>query len=194
MSCFGSFTVSQSSGHSSPPCCSGNSLSARQDTFLPSASVSPHVTRLWDAFSDDHAYLLGLCLVKTFTGGEKPRKDLIKLCSPSEGQRSRSLPAAYVLKCVISSPSVLCWFSFTPWGGLCPCNRVTIPPQTKACVGHTCLVKTWPRGSTTSQLLQDAGASWEIDPQFSPSSSKAHELQGHLVLEHNYRLCLLPWE
>ena len=174
MSCFGSFMLGQSSGHPSL-CCSGNSLSARKDAFPLRASVSPSVTRCWYGFSDAHAYLLGLCPVKTFSHWwVKPRKDLIKLFSPSEGQCCLSLPAAYLLKCVPLPPSGLGWLFVTPWGGLCPCDRVTFPPQTKPYVAHSCLVKIWPRGSTTSRLLWDAGASWEIEPQFSLSNSKAH--------------------
>lgn len=56
-------------------------LSARQDVFLPHASVSP---QCWDVFSDAHAYLLGLCPAETFTGGwregqEGPSKALQSL-------------------------------------------------------------------------------------------------------------------
>ncbi|NXY78910.1 HHATL protein, partial [Glareola pratincola] len=62
-----SMTVPQSSGHPSPPYCSGTSLSAWRAVFLPCASVSLSVTQRWGGFSNAHACILGLCPVKTFS-------------------------------------------------------------------------------------------------------------------------------
>lgn len=106
-------------------------------------------------------------------GGEKPSKNLVRPFSPSEN--------VFPPPKMCSHLSVHLPLPLLHLEGSVPRIKVTFQSQHEAYVAHSLLVRTWPRGSTTSQLLgmQEAMAT---RPWLSPASGRGHCL---LVPEGN---------